>query len=153
MLLPATKADKKDQQEVIAKIDAALNPIRAELKDLAAMRNDIKAVSEDMTALNKDLKQQLSTLSQNADESQSALARIQSDISALSERKMDKDALQLELLKARKSFQRDLDVTKLAIDKQLDSMLRKIKDLEKLAQAPLTSPGTSGSFTEQEIKE
>ena len=101
----ATKADKKDQQEVIAKIDAALNPIRAELKDLAAMRNDIKAVSEDMTALNKDLKQQLSTLSQNADESQSALARIQSDISALSERKMDKDALQLELLKARKSFQ------------------------------------------------
>jgi chromosome segregation ATPase len=149
----ATKADKKDQQEVIAKIDAALNPIRAELKDLAAMRNDIKAVSEDMTALNKDLKQQLSTLSQNADESQSALARIQSDISALSERKMDKDALQLELLKARKSFQRDLDVTKLAIDKQLDSMLRKIKDLEKLAQAPMASPGPSGSFTEQEIKE
>ena len=149
----ATKADKKDQQEVIAKIDAALNPIRAELKDLAAMRNDIKAVSEDMTALNKDLKQQLSTLSQNADESQSALARIQSDISALSERKMDKDALQLELLKARKSFQRDLDVTKLAIDKQLDSMLRKIKDLEKLAQAPLASPEPSGGFTEQEIKE
>ena len=151
--ISATKVDKKDQQEVIAKIDAALNPIRAELKDLAAMRNDIKAVSEDMTALNKDLKQQLSTLSQNADESQSALARIQSDISALSERKMDKDALQLELLKARKSFQRDLDVTKLAIDKQLDSMLRKIKDLEKLAQAPLASPEPSGGFTEQEIKD
>jgi DNA repair exonuclease SbcCD ATPase subunit len=149
----ATKADKKDQQEVIAKIDAALNPIRAELKDLAAMRNDIKAVSEDMTALNKDLKQQLSTLSQNADESQSALARIQSDISALSEREMDKDALQLELLKARKSFQRDLDVTKLAIDKRLDSMLSKIKDLEKLAQAPMAPPRSSGSFTEQELKE
>jgi len=64
-----------------------------------------------------------------------------------------KEALQFELLKARKSFQRDLDVTKLAIDKRLDSMLRKIKDLEKLAQAPLASPGSSGSFTEQEIKE
>jgi hypothetical protein len=32
-------------------------------------------------------------------------------------------------------------------------MLRKIKDLEKLAQAPLASPEPSGGFTEQEIKE
>ncbi|MGD9149906.1 MAG: hypothetical protein PVG40_06420 [Desulfobacterales bacterium] len=159
----ATKADKKDQQEVIAKIDAALSPIRTELKDLAAMRkemrdlatmrNDLKAVSADMTALDKDLKQQLSTLSKNVDQSLSGLKRIQSDISTLTNQKMDKEALQFELLKARKSFQRDLDVTKLAIDKRLDSMLRKIKDLEKLAQAPLASPGSSDSFTEQEIKE
>lgn len=149
----ATKADKKDQQEVIAKIDAALKPIRAELKDLATMRNDLKAISADMTALNKDLNQQLSTLSENVDKSLSGLDRIQSDISTLSDRKMDKDALQLELLKAKKSFQRDLDVTKLAINKRLDSMLKKIRDLEKLAQAPLSSPGPSGSFTEQELKE
>lgn len=149
----ATKADKKDQQEVIAKIDVALKPIRAELKDLATMRNDLKAISADMTALNKDLNQQLSTLSENVDKSLSGLDRIQSDISTLSDRKMDKDALQLELLKAKKSFQRDLDVTKLAINKRLDSMLKKIRDLEKLAQAPLSSPGPSGSFTEQELKE
>jgi len=149
----ATKADKKDQKEVIAKIDAALKPIRTELKDLPAMRNDIKALSADMATLNKDLKQQFSTLSKNVDQSLSGLKRIQSDISTLSERKMGKDALQLELLKARKSFQRDLDVTKLAINKRLDSMLREIKELEKLAQAPLASPGPSGSYTEQEIKE
>ncbi|MGD8492418.1 MAG: hypothetical protein PVI38_06785 [Desulfobacterales bacterium] len=159
----ATKADKKDQQEVISKIDAALSPIRTQLKDLTemrkeikeltTMRNDLKAVSADMAALDKDLKQQFSTLSKNVNQSLSGLERIQSDISTLSEGKMDKDALQLELLKARKSFQRDLDVTKLAIDKRLDSMLRKIKDLEKLAQAPLASPRPSGSFTEQEIKE
>ncbi len=149
----ATKADKKDQQQVIAKIDAALKPIRTELKDLTAMRNDLKALSADMTALDQDLKQQFSTLSKSVDQSLSGLKRIQSDISTLSARKMEKDALQLELLKARKSFQRDLDVTKLAINKRLDSMLRKIKDLEKLAQAPLTSPGPSGSYTEQEIKE
>jgi hypothetical protein len=117
------------------------------------MRNDLNAVSADMTALNKDLKQQLSTLSNNVDQSLSGLTRIQSDISSLSQRKMDKDALQLELLKARKSFQRDLDVTKVAINKRLDSMLSRIKDLEKLAQAPLTSPGPSSGFTEQEIKE
>jgi predicted RNase H-like nuclease (RuvC/YqgF family) len=127
--------------------------MRKEIKELTTMRNDLKAVSADMAALDKDLKQQFSTLSKNVNQSLSGLERIQSDISTLSEGKMDKDALQLELLKARKSFQRDLDVTKLAIDKRLDSMLRKIKDLEKLAQAPLASPRPSGSFTEQEIKE
>ncbi len=159
----ATKADKKDQQAVIAKIDAALSPIRKELKDmaamrkeikdLAAMRNDLKAISAEVAALDKDLKQQLSTLSGNVDKALSGLTRIQSDMSTLSNQKMDKDALQLELLKARKSFQRDLDVTQTAIDKRLASMLRKIKDLEKLAQAPLVSPRPSGSITEQEIKE
>jgi hypothetical protein len=69
---------------------------------------------------------------------------------------MDKDALQLELLKARKLFQRDLDVTKAAIDKRLETMLRKIKNLEKVVQAPLSSAGTSGqsgNIVEQEIKE
>jgi hypothetical protein len=74
-------------------------------------------------------------------------------MTTLSNQKMDADTLQLELLKARKSFQRDLDVAKLAVDKRLESMLSRIKDLEKLAQAPLSSPGTSGSITEQEIKE
>ena len=100
-------------------------------------------------------------LSDNLDKALSDLARIQSEVSSVSKRKMDTDALQLELLKARKSFQRDLDVTKASIDKRLSEMLRKIKDLEKLAQAPSISPKSSGStapqgsggITEQEIKE
>lgn len=157
----ATKADKKDQQEVIAKIDSALSPIRKELKDLASMRNDLKAVSAEVTALDRDLQQRLSALSANVDKALNSLTRIRSDVSNVSNRKIDKDALQLELLKARKNFQRELEVTKSAIDKSLASMLRKIKDLEKLTQAPVISPrsssGTtsqgSGSITEQEIKE
>ncbi|MGD1967477.1 MAG: hypothetical protein PVH74_01960 [Desulfobacterales bacterium] len=159
----ATKADKKDQQAVVAEIDAALTPIRKEIEDLAAlrkevkdlalMRNDLKAISAEVTALDKDLKQQLATISENSNKALNGLAEIQSDMTTLSNQKMDADTLQLELLKARKSFQRDLDVAKLAVDKRLESMLSRIKDLEKLAQAPLSSPGTSGSITEQEIKE
>jgi chromosome segregation ATPase len=159
----ATKADKKDQEAVVAKIDAALTPIHKEIKDLTAMRkevndlalmrNDLKAISAEVTALDKDLKQQLATISENNDKALKGLAQIQSEISKLSDQKMDKDALEFELLKARKSFQRDLDVAKLAIDKRLESMLGRIKDLEKLAQAPLASPKTAGSITEQEIKE
>lgn len=159
----ATKADKKDQQAVVAEIDAALTPIRKEIEDLAAlrkevkdlvlMRNDLKTISAEVTALDKDLKQQLATISENSNKALNGLAEIQSDMTTLSNQKMDTDTLQLELLKARKSFQRDLDVAKLAVDKRLESMLSRIKDLEKLAQAPLSSPGTSGSITEQEIKE
>ncbi len=159
----ATKADKKDQQAVVAKIDAALAPIRKEIKDLAAMRkevadlalmrNDLKALSSEVSALDTDLKQQLAKISENSDKALNGLTKIQTDMSTLNNQKLNTDALQLELLKARKSFQRDLDVARLAIDKRLDSMLRRIKDLEKLAQAPLASPGTSGSIVEQEIKE
>ena len=165
----ATKADKKEHENAIAKIDSALKPIRQELKS-------IKSVTTDLQTQNKDLKQQLATFSEDLNRlsaitektlKESAaihskeLTAIQSDLSGLSDRKMDKDALQLELLKARKQFQRDLDTTKLAIDKRLASILRKIKDLEKVVQAPLNSAvkkgqtasaGSSG-IVEQEIKE
>jgi chromosome segregation ATPase len=165
----ATKADKKDAQDAIAKIDIALNPIRQELKT-------INSVTTDLQTQNNDLKQQLASLSANLTRLSAStektlkesaaihskeLTAIQSDLSSLSGQKMDKDALQLELLKARKHFQRDLDVAKSAIDKRLESMLRKIKDLEKVAQAPLSSARSSGQgvsagsggITEQEIKE
>jgi chromosome segregation ATPase len=160
----ATKVDKKDQEDAIAKIDKALNPIRQELKT-------IKSVANDMQTQNNDLKQQLAALSANLTRLSAStektlkesaaihskeLTAIQSNLSSMSDRKMDKDTLQLELLKARKLFQRDLDATKSAIDKRLASMLRKIKDLEKVLQAPLSSAGTSGQtggIVEQEIKE
>jgi hypothetical protein len=82
-------------------------------------------------------------------------------MSALSNQKLDKDALQLELLKAKKSYQRELELTKAALDKRLSSILRKIRDLEKIAQAPLAVPKPSGrtssrgaaNIVEQEIKE
>ena len=165
----ATKADKKDAQDAIAKIDIALNPIRQELKT-------INSVTTDLQTQNNDLKQQLATLSANLTRLSAStektlkesaaihskeLTAIQSDLSSLSGSKMNKDDLQLELLKARKHFQRDLDVTKAGIDKRLASMLRKIKDLEKVVQAPLSSArpsgqsvsAGSGGIVEQDIKE
>jgi chromosome segregation ATPase len=157
----ATKADKKDQQDAIAKIDTALSPIRMELKDLSTMRNDLKAVTAELQSLDTDVQQKLITISANVDKSLQNLTKIQSDMSALSNQKLDKDALQLELLKAKKSYQRELELTKAALDKRLSSILRKIRDLEKIAQAPLAVPKPSGrtssrgaaNIVEQEIKE
>ena len=165
----ATKADKKDAQDAIAKIDIALKPLRQELKT-------INAVTTDLQTQNNDLKQQLAVLSANltrlsantektlketAAIHSKELNIIQTDLSSLSGQKMDKDALQLELLKAKKNFQRDLELTKSAINKRLAAMLKKIKDLEKVVQAPLSSSRTtgqtgsagSGGIVEQEIKE
>lgn len=157
----ATKADKKDQQDAIAKIDTALSPIRMELKDLSTMRNDLKAVTVELQSLDTDVQQKLTTISANVDKSLQNLTKIQSDMSALSNQKLDNDALQLELLKAKKSYQKELDLTKTALDKRLSSILRKIRDLEKIAQAPLAAPKPSGgtsspgsaNIVEQEIKE
>ncbi|MCK5417593.1 MAG: hypothetical protein KAI86_16065 [Desulfobacterales bacterium] len=157
----ATKADKKDQQDAIAKIDTALSPIRKELKDLSTMRNDLKAVTAELQSLDTDVQQKLTTISANVDKSLQNLTKIQSDMSALSNQKLDNDTLQLELLKAKKSYQKELDLTKKALDKRLSSILRKIRDLEKIAQAPLAAPKPSGgtsspgsaNIVEQEIKE
>jgi DNA repair exonuclease SbcCD ATPase subunit len=158
----ATKADKKDQQETIAKIDTALMPIRKELEALAPLRGDLKVVTDELASLDKSLQQQLAALSANVDKALKDLTQIQSEIPALSERKLDKDALQLELLKARKNAQRDLDLTKAAIDKRLAAILEKMKSLEKVVQAPLAAPKsagggaapeTGGNILEQEIKE
>ena len=157
----ATKADKKDQQDAIAKIDTALSPIRMELKDLSTMRNDLKAVTAELQSLDTDVQQKLTTISANVDKSLQNLTKIQSDMSALSNQKLDNDTLQLELLKAKKSYQKELDLTKTALDKRLSSILRKIRDLEKIAQAPLAVPKPSGrtssrgaaNIVEQEIKE
>ena len=157
----ATKADKKDQQDAIAKIDTALSPIRKELKDLSTMRNDLKAVTAELQSLDTDVQQKLTTISANVDKSLQNLTKIQYDMSALSNQKLDNDTLQLELLKAKKSYQKELDLTKKALDKRLSSILRKIRDLEKIAQAPLAAPKPSGgtsspgsaNIVEQEIKE
>ena len=152
----ATKADKKDQQDAIAKIDTKLNPIRKELKALSTMRNDIKTLTAELQSMDADVKQRLSATSAKVDKALQNLTTIQSDMSALSNRKLDKDSLQLELLKAKKSYQKELDLTKAALDKRLTSILRKIRDLEKIAQAPLATPKASGGSTnivEQDIKE
>lgn len=157
----ATKVDKKDQQDAIAKIDTALSPIRKELKDISTMRNDLKAVTAELQSLDTDVQQKLTTISANVDKSLQNLTKIQYDMSALSNQKLDNDTLQLELLKAKKSYQKELDLTKKALDKRLSSILRKIRDLEKIAQAPLAAPKPSGgtsspgsaNIVEQEIKE
>jgi chromosome segregation ATPase len=158
----ATKADKKDQQDAIAKIDTALSPVRKELEALGPLRNDLKSVTDQLASLDRSLKQQMVTLSANVDKALKDVTQMQVEMATLSERKLDNDALQLELLKARKNYQRDLDLTKAAIDKRLVSILEKIKDLEKVTRAPLAepksagggvSPGSATGIVEQEIKE
>ena len=158
----STKADKKDQQDAIARLDTALTPIRKELEAFEPLRSDLKVVTAELASLDKRMQEQMATISTNMNQALKDLIQIQSEISNLSERKLDKDALQLELLKARKSYQRDLDLTKAAMDKRLVSILEKIKDLEKVTQAPLSAPksggggaslGSGGSIVEQEIKE
>lgn len=177
----ATKVDKKEQQDAIAKIDTALGPIRKELESLAPMRkqlealtpmrkelealtpmrNDLKTVTAKLRSLDEDTQQKLSTLSTNIDKALADLTRTQSDMSSLFDQKLDKDALQLELLKARKKFQNELDLTKTALDKRLSLILKKIRDLEKIAHAPHAAtkpPGetissSSGNIVEQDLKE
>jgi DNA repair exonuclease SbcCD ATPase subunit len=167
----SSKVDKKEQENAIAKIDVALGPIREELKTLAPikeqlktiapMRSELSSLSAEIKALDKDLKAKLATLSTNTDKTLKDLTKMQSEISLLSNQKLDKDSMQLELLRAKKNYQTELDLTKSVIDKRLASILRKVKDLEKMVQTPPATkiPPTqrnssaSGDIVEQEISE
>ena len=55
----ATKVDKKDQQDAIAKIDTALVPIHKELEALGPLRSDLNAVTAELASLNKNFQQQM----------------------------------------------------------------------------------------------
>lgn len=190
----ATKVDKKEQQDAIAKIDTALGPIRKELESfgpmrkeletlapmrkeletlapmrkqleaLDPMRNELNTVKAELRSLDKNTQQRLSALSANLDEALKDLTRtqseIQSNVSKLSEQKLDKDTLELELLKARKKYQNEVELTKAAIDERLSLILRKIQDLEKMAHSPHAdsrpsggTPSGSGKIVEQDIKD
>lgn len=157
----ASKVDKKEQQVAIAKFDTALKPIRKELITLAPMRNDLNALASELRTLDKNLAQQLSAYSAKMDKALKELTQIQTDISNLANQKLDNDSLQLELLKAKKGYQKELDLAQTAINKKLASIFKKIKDLEKIIQAPLATPKSSrqsvspgsGKIVEQEIKE
>jgi len=166
--LAQSKSDKEDQANAIQKINDALVPIRNELDSLDQIRKELKSVSSEIQALDKNLQEtliplstQISTLSAKMDKTQSDLSEVQSNLTVMSDAKMGKDEVELELLKVRKIYQRALDEEISKVDSKLETFLRRIKQLERglkqLADAAqpaavTTTPKDSG-VVEQDLKE
>lgn len=179
--IAASKADKKDQKAAIEKINNTLIPIRKDLEGLSPLSNDISALSSEIKTLSSQVKEKdklmqdelasvrvsitkvrVSITKMNQD-----LAQFQSNLKTLGNEKMDRASLELEMLKARKSYERTLDQELIQVQRRIDTLLKRTKRLEtnlKQLEATATTiptakvPGQSKSpkgvdIDEQDLKE
>ena len=172
--LNASKADKKEieeatkrHEEAVAGINKnvqalskelqALAPFREELGVSATLRNEMQALSARLQKLEGSLGKDLTGLAGYMDRSRSDLEKIKSDLSSLQARKLDRDALELEVLKAKRLYQIALDQEMARIDKTLNTFQRRLEQVErafgsKSSSAAPSLPPLTGGIREQPIE-
>lgn len=170
----AAKADKKEleeaarrQEEALAAIAKnvqalskelqALAPFREELGVSAALRNELQALAARLQKLEGSLGKDLTGLAGFMDRSRAELEKIKSDLNSLQNRKLDRDALELEVLKAKRLYQMALDQEIARIDKSLSTFQRRLDQLErafgsKPSSAAPSLPPLTGGIREQPVE-
>lgn len=167
----AAKADRKEIEEAVHRHETtlaalgkdvqglardlqALAPMREELGAGAVLRSDVQSLSTRMQKLETGLGKDLSGLAGYMERTKSEMEKIKSDLSGLQTRKLDRDAMELETLKARRLSQMALDQEIARIDKAVAALQRRLEQVEKAfggrSGAPPLPPLTGG-ITEKPI--
>jgi len=169
----ASKADKKELADATARTDAALAavqkdlqtvtrelqalaPFREELGNAAALRGEVGSVSARLQKLENSLGKDLTGLAGYMDRTKADLEKIRTDVANLQSRKLDREAMDLEVLKAKRLYQMALDQEIGRVDKSLSTLQRRLDQVEKAfgtRSAPSPSlPPLSGGIKEQPIE-
>jgi DNA repair exonuclease SbcCD ATPase subunit len=173
------KADKKELQESAARVDAALAalskdlqgltrevqgltkdlqalaPFREELGSASALRNDVTSVSARLQKLENSLGKDLTGLAGYMDRNKAELTQIKTELANLQSRKLDRESTDLEILKAKKSFQTALDQEMSRIEKTLSAIQRRLDQIERAFASPAakgTAPAAPGGIREQPLE-
>jgi DNA repair exonuclease SbcCD ATPase subunit len=168
------KADKKELQDSVARIDSALAamakdlqgltkdlqalaPFREELGSASALRNDVNGVSARLQKLENSLGKDLTGLAGYMDRNKTELTQIKTELANLQNRKLDRESTDLEILKAKKSFQTALDQEMSRLEKTLSTIQRRLDQVERAFAAPAargsqTAPAAPGSIREQPLE-
>lgn len=172
--LNAAKADKKDVEEAAKRSEEALAavqknvqtltrdlqalaPFREELGGSATLRTEVQALSGRLQKLENSLGKDLTGLAGYMDRSRSELEKIKNDLSSLQARKLDRDALELELLKTKRLYQIALDQEVARIDRAVNTVQRRLEQVErslgsKSSAAPPALPPLTGGIKEQPVE-
>jgi septal ring factor EnvC (AmiA/AmiB activator) len=151
--IDAAKVDKTEQKASFEKINNTLIPMRKQLEVLAPIRKDLDSVVSEIEALDKRTREDLASVSTSVTKTNQELTQLQSiqdqfqtNLNVLGDEKIDQASLELELLKARKSYERTLDQEVVKIQRRLDALLKKTKRLEthlkQLEAAATTIPNS-----------
>jgi chromosome segregation ATPase len=173
------KADKKELQDSAARVDAALAalskdlqghtrevqgltkdlqalaPFREELGSASALRNDITSVSARLQKLENSLGKDLTGLAGYMDRNKTELTQIKTELANLQSRKLDRESIDLEILKAKKSYQTALDQEMSRIEKTLSAIQRRLDQIERAFAPPGargTAPAAPGAIREQPLE-
>jgi len=173
------KADKKELQDSAARVDAALAalskdlqghtrevqgltkdlqalaPFREELGSASALRNDVASVSARLQKLENSLGKDLTGLAGYMDRNKAEFAQIKTEIAKLQSSKIGEESIELEILKAKKSYQTALDQEMSRIEKTLSAIQRRLDQIERAFAAPAakgTAPAAPGSIREQPLE-
>ena len=175
----ADKADKKQLEDSAARVDAALAvlskdvqgltrelqgvtkdlqalaPFREELGSASALRNDVNSVSARLQKLENSLGKDLTGLAGYMDRNKAELTQIKTELANLQSRKLDRESTDLEILKAKKSYQTALDQEMSRIEKTLSAIQRRLDQIERAFAAPAvrgTTPAAPGGIREQPLE-
>jgi DNA repair exonuclease SbcCD ATPase subunit len=161
----AAKADRKEIAEQAARTDAALAavardlqtvtkdlqalaPFREELGSAAALRGDLGKVSERLQKLENSIGKDLTGLAGYVERTKGDLEKIKADVAGLQARKLDREAMDLEVLKTKRLYQMALDQEVGRIDRSLATLQRRLDQVEKAfgarSSAPALPPLTGG---------
>jgi DNA repair exonuclease SbcCD ATPase subunit len=166
------KADKKELEAAAARVDAALAalskdlqgltrevqalaPFREELGSASALRNDVNSVSARLQKLENSLGKDLTGLAGYMDRNKADLTQIKTELANLQSRKLDRESIDLEILKAKKSYQTALDQEMSRIEKTLSTIQRRLDQVERAFASPAargTAPAAPGGIREQPLE-
>ena len=173
------KADKKELENSAARVDAALAalskdlqgltrevqgltkdlqglaPFREELGSASALRNDVNGVSARLQKLENSLGKDLTGLAGYMDRNKAELTQIKTELANLQSRKLDRESTDLEILKAKKSYQTALDQEMSRIEKTLSAIQRRLDQIERAFAPPAArgaAPAAPGSIREQPLE-
>jgi DNA repair exonuclease SbcCD ATPase subunit len=168
----AGKADRKDVIELAARTDAALAsigkelqavgkdvqslaPFREELGSVAALRGDVGKVSDRLQKLENSLGKDLTGIAGYIERTKTDLEKIKADVASLQTHKIDREAMDLEVLKTKRLYQMALDQEVGRIDRSIATLQRRLDQVEKAFGARSSSsplPPLTGGIKEQPVE-
>ncbi len=171
--LAASKADKKSQNAAFLKVDESVKSLEEKLKSLAKLRQELKAVSAGIEKLESDLNQKITLITTESQQAKQDYNQLQTSVSGLSEKMVDKDTFELEVFKLRKNYQNrvvqeiaEINQKLAGIQKTIDGIQRNYRSqkrsMKSLSKKPSpatssdtgeTAPAKSNAFNEQDLPE
>lgn len=129
--LAAAKADKKSQEAAFSKVNGSLTSLENQLKSLVNLRQELTAVSAGIKKLESDLNRKITVVTTATEQSKQDYRQLQTSLSGLSEKMVDKDTFELEVFKLRKNYQNRVALEIIEINRKLAGMEKTIDSIQK----------------------